>query len=511
MEERILAVDDEIPINELLARYLEKEGYVCETAFSAEEALDKVKERKFALALIDIKMPGMNGIALLEKLKEMDSDMAVLVVTAVKDREIAIKAMKLGADDYIVKPFDLEEIVQSVKRALERRRLALQVKEYHQRLEKEVKERTEELKRRAEEMAVLYQLGRNLSHALSLDILLDEVVKSLYKALGYPNCAVFLMDEEKGELYLKAAKGYGEEIQQKRIKIGQEGVTGWVAAHKEPLIIPDVTKDSRYLEGVKGGRAELAVPMIVGEKLVGVLDVESTESKAFDEHDLELLSSVAAQAAVAIRNAQLFEELKERERRLTYQLENASDAIVNVDLAGRFTFFNRAAEAISGYKREEVLGRPFTDLLCPEYHQKMLTILRHGIQGEIGQTYEVEFFDKWGERVPLEISIATLKREGRAIGGQVIARDIRARKRLENELLEFIAKISHDLKTPLTSIVSFSEILLSYEHENPETCREFLTIINEESKKLTKVLEETLNMSRLGFKGEDHGQKDSDS
>lgn len=86
------------------------------------------------------------------------------------------------------------------------------VKEYQQGLEKKVKERTKELKRRAEEMAVLYQLGRNLSHALDLDTLLEEMVNSLHKALGYPNCAVLLMDEEKGELYIKAAKGYSEKV-----------------------------------------------------------------------------------------------------------------------------------------------------------------------------------------------------------------------------------------------------------------------------------------------------------
>ncbi len=371
-------------------------------------------------------------------------------------------------------------------------------------MEKKVRERTEELRRRAEEMAVLYQLSRNLSRALDLDALFEEIMRGLREVLNYPNCTVLLVDDGKGELYSKTAWGYREDIRHRRIKIGQEGVTGWVAAHREPLIVPDVTQDERYIEGVSGGRSELAVPMVVQGKLIGVLDVESTEPDAFDEHDLELLSSVAALAAVAIRNAQLFEEIKERERQLAYQLENASDAIYNVDLAGRFTFFNRAAEAISGYKREEVLGKPFTELLCPEYHEEMLTVLRRGAE-DPRRTYEVEFLDKWGERVPLEITITNLKRDGKSIGGQIIARDIRARKRLENELLEFISQVSHDLKTPLASIMSFSEILLGYEDEDPETRREFLTIINGESKRLAKMLEETLDMSRLGFGGGKHG------
>lgn len=384
------------------------------------------------------------------------------------------------------------------------------MEEYRRELEKKVRERTEELRRRAEEMAVLYQLSRNLSRDLDLDALFGEIMRGLREVLNYPNCTVLLVDEEKGELYSEAAWGYREDLWRRRIKIGQEGVTGWVAAHREPIIVPDVTQDERYIEGVSGGRSELAAPMVARGKLIGVLDVESTEPNVFDEHDLELLSSVAALAAVAIRNAQLFEEIKERERQLAYQLENASDAIYNVDLAGRFTFFNRAAEVVSGYKREEVLGRPFTELLCPEHHEEMLTVLRRGAE-EPRRTYEVEFLDKWGERVPLEITITNLKRDGRSIGGQIIARDIRARKRLENELLEFISKISHDLKTPLASIMSFSEILLGYEDEDPETRREFLTIINGESKRLAKMLEETLDMSRLGFGGEKRGQKDSSS
>jgi len=377
------------------------------------------------------------------------------------------------------------------------------MEEYQRELENKVRERTEELRRRAEEMTVLYQLSRNLSRALDLDALFEEIMKGLREVLNYPNCTVLLVDEGKGELYSKTAWGYREDIRHWRIRIGQEGITGWVAAHREPLIIPDVTQDERYIEGVKGGRSELAVPMVARDKLIGVLDVESTEPDAFDEHDLEILSSVAALAAVAIRNAQLFEEIRERERQLAYQLENASDAIYNIDLAGRFTFFNRAAEAISGYRREEVLGKPFTELLCPEYHEKMLTILKRGAE-DPGRTYEVEFLDKWGERVPLEITITNLRKEGRPIGGQIIARDIRGRKRLENELLEFISKVSHDLKTPLASIMSFSEILLGYEDEDPETRREFLTIINGESKRLAKMLEETLDMSRLGFGGGKH-------
>ena len=189
-------------------------------------------------------------------------------------------------------------------------------------------------------------------------------------------------------------------------------------------------------------------------------------------------------------------------------LENASDAIFNVDQEGRFTFFNRAAEVISGYRREEILGRPFTDFLSQEYRQEMTALLKQGVGAEPGHTYEVESLDKWGERVPLELSITTLKEGGKTIGAQIIACDIRKRKRLENALLESIAKISHDLKTPLASIMSFSEILLDYGDEEPEIRREFLNIIYQESQKLAEVLEKALSMPRSNFGRDRNGEED---
>ena len=97
-----------------------------------------------------------------------------------------------------------------------------------------------------------------------------------------------------------------------RLKIGREGIVGWVAAHKTAFNVPDVTQDSRYVEGVPGTKSEIAVPMIAGDRVIGVLDVQRSEINAFNDDDLRVLSSVAAQAAIAIERARLYSAERRR-------------------------------------------------------------------------------------------------------------------------------------------------------------------------------------------------------
>jgi putative two-component system response regulator len=153
---KILVVDDEPLVHSILERYLSQMGYSCVTAETGGEALEKLTQHPCAVALCDIRMPGMDGIELLRRIKEYDDDVAVIMVTAVDNREVAVEAMKGGAFDYVVKPFHLEEVLISVKRALENRRLLQERKEYHRNLERKVQERTRELAAANEELQRLF-------------------------------------------------------------------------------------------------------------------------------------------------------------------------------------------------------------------------------------------------------------------------------------------------------------------------------------------------------------------
>lgn len=137
---RILVVDDEESIRSVIARKLESEGYECVVASDGKLAVETATEQDFDLVLTDIKMPGMSGMEVLSRVVEEHPDTCVIMITAVSDAQIAVEAMKLGAVDFVTKPFDLEALRLRVERALERRRLILENKEYQLNLEQKVED-----------------------------------------------------------------------------------------------------------------------------------------------------------------------------------------------------------------------------------------------------------------------------------------------------------------------------------------------------------------------------------
>lgn len=111
---RVLVVDDEPDSVELLQEFLTSKGYEVVTASNGEEALRKVKEERPHLVLLDVRMPGMNGLDVLRKVREFDQEVGVIMVTAVNEEDTGREALKLGAFDYIVKPLNLEYLERSL-------------------------------------------------------------------------------------------------------------------------------------------------------------------------------------------------------------------------------------------------------------------------------------------------------------------------------------------------------------------------------------------------------------
>jgi putative nucleotidyltransferase with HDIG domain len=145
--DRILVVDDEEPIREIVCSMLTAGGkYTCLQAGSGEEALALLESgEQFALMLSDLMMTGMDGLALLERAKERTPDMPVVMVTAVHDISVALSAIRNGAYDYLLKPFEREQLLATVRRALENRRLKIENRAYQTNLESLVEARTQQL------------------------------------------------------------------------------------------------------------------------------------------------------------------------------------------------------------------------------------------------------------------------------------------------------------------------------------------------------------------------------
>jgi len=142
----ILIVDDEKDIRKLLHQRLKSEGYHCEEAGNADEALTCLGDSSVGLVLLDIKMHGKSGMELLSEIKERYRNVVVIMATGISDMDTAIECIRQGAYDYVTKPFNLDEVVHSVKTAMEKRRLELELRDYQQHLEQKVEEQAKEIR-----------------------------------------------------------------------------------------------------------------------------------------------------------------------------------------------------------------------------------------------------------------------------------------------------------------------------------------------------------------------------
>lgn len=163
----MLIVDDEDTVCRLLQRTAEAAGYTTVTAANGQEALEKIARYSVGIIILDIKMPGMSGIELLKTIIADYPDICVVMVSAVTDTQTAVETMRLGADDYITKPFGQDDVIQALKRAVEKRDHRLENERHRQHLEETISEQAERLQQQfvdlvetlAREHKLLYELA----------------------------------------------------------------------------------------------------------------------------------------------------------------------------------------------------------------------------------------------------------------------------------------------------------------------------------------------------------------
>jgi phosphoserine phosphatase RsbU/P len=224
----------------------------------------------------------------------------------------------------------------------------------------------------AEAFETLAEIGREMAAMLDLDALLTRLAQLVKRLVSYRTFGILFLNEERGELEMKLALQYGESATVLPVKLG-EGLVGYAALHKEPVLVSDVSQDSRYIKVLEDVRSELVVPMLVKDRCIGVFDLESPELDAFSKRDAEILTLLASQAAVAIENARLYEAIVANESRMEKELRFAQRVqaallppglpkkLKNVEVAARF---DAARE----------LGGDFHDFQLPEANALVVSV-----------------------------------------------------------------------------------------------------------------------------------------
>jgi sigma-B regulation protein RsbU (phosphoserine phosphatase) len=176
-----------------------------------------------------------------------------------------------------------------------------------------------ETRRYAALLALLHDIGKETASILDLDQLLHRLSDVVKRVVDYERFAILLLDEDRGELVLRKSVSFGQRGEKSRIKLS-EGLCGAAARTREPILVPDVRLDPRYLSWLPDTLSELVVPLVYQDKVVGVFDLESSELAHFTEEHVQMLLPLASQVAIAIANARLYEEVLRRDERLNREM-----------------------------------------------------------------------------------------------------------------------------------------------------------------------------------------------
>ncbi len=388
---RVLVVDDEKVIREILSDFLTMEGYVVRTVEDGVAALRELQLRPYDLVISDLKMPGMGGLELLEKIAFHKLNVLTVIMTGFGTVETAIEAMKKGAYDYILKPFKVEEVVHVVQRGLDRQRL-----------------QAENIRLR--EALSLYRVSEAIATSLELDRILDVIMEAVLDESGADVVTLHLQDPKTGR--------YDERI--KRIQTDSEGAgDGSIGSldleellghyrQDKPLLAHGI-KASRFFSKAPDGKKLVSfasVPMKVRDRVIGMLNAYSyTRGKKFDEGQRKMLVILASRAAVTIENARLYEDLVGKNRDLSTVnsslQENFRQTIVGfahaLEESDRYT--RGHSERVAFYARLIAQGMQLKE---PEVETVVQAGLMHDI-GKIGIRYEK--LNKPGKLTPEEVTM----------------------------------------------------------------------------------------------------------
>jgi sigma-B regulation protein RsbU (phosphoserine phosphatase) len=229
----------------------------------------------------------------------------------------------------------------------------------------------ERSRRDAEAFEALAEIAREVTSTFDLHELFSRIAQLAKRVIDYRTLGILLLNDSN-ELEMQLAVQYGEKVEVPRVRLG-EGLVGYAALHKEPVLVSDVSQDPRYIKLVPDVRSELAIPLLVKDRLIGVVDLESPELDAFSKRDVEILSLLASQAAVAIENARLYEQVRANQVRLEKEVRFAQRVQAALLPAGPPKRL-KGVELAAAFASARELGGDFHDYLAPESNTLVIAV-----------------------------------------------------------------------------------------------------------------------------------------
>ena len=338
---RVLIVDDDPMNRDILQTLLAAQGFAILTATDGEEALAIAREKQPDLILLDVMMPKMDGIEVCRRLKSDPAlpFMPIIMVTARADSQDIVAGLQVGADEYLTKPVDPDALVARVKSMLRIKDLhdtaqgqAAQLAEWNRTLEQRVQEQVAQLARlgrREWEATKLYEVTNQLASNLDVDRVLDLITTKTIEFLGGDASGLYTYDESRRGLTFHRGIHLDPELTRDLVLTPGEGVAGRAFQERRPVWTGDRLADPSLqyspaadaLIHAKAPRAYLAVPILGRGEVYGVLVDYFFEPHNFTPEEIQLLSTLADHAAIAIERIRLFQGIQVQSNELAQRVE----------------------------------------------------------------------------------------------------------------------------------------------------------------------------------------------
>ncbi len=496
MDEHILVVDDEPAVLATCVRVLNRVGYLAEGVSDSEVALDRLTQEVFDLLLTDIRMPGRDGLELLAMAKELDPHLSVVMITGYGTMEDALRAIRLGAQGFLLKPFEPAELVEAVQDSLRRRALLRD-------------------SLRLQTLLPLLEINEALRTSDGALSLAQHVLEVALPEIGASRLWLVMKAPSGDELATVASVG---DLLNKPVlpasvpeKVFKSGEPVWVEA------------DGRlHSNSVKARRAvALSRPLLMKDQVVGVLNAEkSRELPPFSQMGLELTSLISGQLAITIENVELHQRQQTLRAFNEDIIQNMTNGLVVVDETARVTVFNKAAATLLGYSATEVLGQPLCDAIpgATELADVIETTLPHSLRSgqapekvvmaarnPLQSQDEVNVRHRDGNVLPLAVNASPLRDSNGTVTGVVcLFEDLSEAKAIEAErrrldrlaaLGEMSAVVAHEIRNPIAGIAAGVEYLSKNTPEGSSNRKDMAMILGE-IERVNRILEDILSVAR---------------
>jgi class 3 adenylate cyclase/FixJ family two-component response regulator len=346
--ETVLVMDDGRDNRDFIVDYILKpNGFVPLVARDGVEGMDMVRQHNPDVILLDLQMPRMNGLQVLEALQTEGLDIPVILMTFHGSEEIAVEVFRKGVRDYVKKPYTVEEMLETLERCLGEVRLRKEKEALTERL----LHANANLNRRVRELNTLYQIGKSVTSLLSMEQLLVRVVEAAIQLIGAEQASLLLLEGD--QLVCRAIKPAGESQARSANDVSSDRFAWRVAQTGQQVVMSPEELRQHRAQNPTLPLAVASVPLKVGSRVVGVLGVENIQSdaRAFNSQDSAMLSAIGDYAAIAIENARIYVALEEAANREKQMIRSAFERYVAPTVVDR-VLHNPSAMQVGGVRRE---------------------------------------------------------------------------------------------------------------------------------------------------------------